>query len=126
MVRGKPCPNCLSECRESITILGGGLLSTEIEIILDGSIENPRTLMTVRNFDTAFENNSIAIARLSIEGIDSTLEGKVILSLLQENKMTIMDLNGRLFVAPGHCLLVRLMNRTRRTNFVSLDLSWWE
>ena len=108
------------------TISGGGLLSTVIEIILDGSIGTLGTLMTVSNSDTAFENNSIAIARLSIEGVDSTLGGKVIRSIIQADRMTVMDLDGRLIIAPGHCLIVRMMNRARRTNSVSLNLSWWE
>ena len=108
------------------TISGGGLLSTAIEIILDGSIGTLGTLMTVSNSDTAFENNSIAKVRLSIEGVDSTLGGKVIRSIIQANRMTVMDWDGRLIIAPGHCIIIRMMNRAMETNCVSLNLSWWE
>lgn len=76
--------------------------------------------------NTAFENNGIAIARLSIEGVDSALGGKIIRSIIQANRMTFMDLDGRLIIAPGHFLIVRIMNQARRNNSVSLNLSWWE
>ena len=68
------------------------------------------------NMNTAFENNGIAIARLSIEGVDSALGGKIIRSIIQANRMAVMDLDGHLIIAPGHCLIVRMMNRARKTN----------
>ena len=108
------------------TISGGGLLSTTIEIILDGSLKSEGTPIQVSNFNTALEKNGIALARLSIEGVDSTLGGNVIWSIIQANRMTIIDLDGQLIIAPGHCLIVRMMNRARRTNSVSLNLSWRE
>lgn len=108
------------------TISGGGLLSTTIETILDGSFKSEGTAITVSNSNTAFETNSIAIARLSIEGVDSTLGGTVIRSIIQADRMADMDLDGRLIIAPGHCLIIRMMNRARETNSVSINLSWWE
>lgn|GEM_PF-1754181 len=108
------------------TISGGGLLSTTIEIILDGSLKSEGTPILVSNFNTALEKNGSALARFSIEGVDSTLGGNVIWSIIQANRMTIIDLDGQLIIAPGHCLIVRMMNRARRTNSVSLNLSWWE
>ena len=82
--------------------------------------------MTISNSNTAIENDSIAMARLSIVGVDSTIGGKVIRSIIQANRMTFMDLDGRLIIAPGHFLIVRIMNQARRNNSVSLNLSWWE
>ncbi len=108
------------------TISGGGLLSTTIEIVIDGSFESVGTSMTISNSNTAIENDSIAMARLSIVGVDSTIGGKVIRSIIQANRMTFMDLDGRLIIAPGHFLIVRIMNQARRNNSVSLNLSWWE
>ena len=87
------------------TISGGGLLSTTIEIILDGSLKSEGTPIQVSNFNTALEKNGIALARLSIEGVDSTLGGNVIWSIIQANRMTIIDLDGQLIIAPGHCLI---------------------
>ncbi|MHB1654109.1 MAG: hypothetical protein ACYCVD_16785 [Desulfitobacteriaceae bacterium] len=108
------------------TISGGGLLSTAIEIILDGSVKSEGTPILVSNFNTALEKTGIALARFSIEGVDSTLGGNVIWSIIQANRMTVMDLDGRLIIAPGHCLIIRMMNRARETNSVSINLAWWE
>jgi len=108
------------------TISGGGLLSTAIEIILDGSFGSAGALMTVKNSNTALESNGIGIARISIEGVDSSVGGTVIRSIIQASKMTALDMYGRLIIAPGHCLNIRMMNRARETNSVSINLSWWE
>lgn len=109
-----------------LSISGGGLISTTIEMILDGFIKFEGMPLSVSNFNTGLENNSVALARHSIEGVDSVLGGNVIMSSIQANRMTIIDLEGRLIIIPDHCIIIRIMNRTRRTNSVSLNFSWRE